>query len=153
MKVEPNVSLYRILWAEMSACAVRPYVTRRRLIFGMISCTFGSSRQMIAAPKNGTLFTKSVKHWTTSSIPLYDSMCSLSIFVTTAIVGYSIRNDRSLSSASVTNHSELPSFAFEPSVSTTPPTTVVGSNPAWPRMVATIEVVEVFPCVPETATA
>ena len=37
-------------------------------------------------------------------------MCSLSIFVTTAIVGLSIKKDLSLSSASVTNQSEPPNF-------------------------------------------
>ena len=52
------------------------------------------------------------------------------MLVTTAKVGDSIRNERSLSSASTTIRSLLPRRAFEPIAPTTPPTTTVGSRPA-----------------------
>ena len=42
-------------------------------------------------------------------------MCSASIVVTTAIVGWSVRNDPSDSSASATRKSPCPSRAFDPS--------------------------------------
>ena len=79
-------------------------------------------------------------------------MCSRSMLVTTAIVGVNIRNERSLSSASTTIKSLLPSRAFERYVRTMPPITNVGSSPAAPNTVATIDVVVVFPCEPATAT-
>ncbi len=79
-------------------------------------------------------------------------MCSRSMLVTTAKVGESIRNERSLSSASTTIRSLFPRRAFEPIAPTTPPTTTVGSRPACASTVATIEVVVVFPCEPATAT-
>ncbi len=46
----------------------------------------------------------------------------------------------------------MPSFAFEPSTFTLPPTTAVGSRPAAFSTVATIDVVVVFPCEPAIAT-
>ena len=75
------------------------------------------------------------------------------MFVTTAIVGVSLRNDPSLSSASATKRSPSPCRAFVPSALTLPPTTTVGSSPAARRTVATSEVVVVFPCEPAIVTA
>ena len=74
------------------------------------------------------------------------------MFVTTAMVGVSFKNDPSLSSASATKRSPAPSRAFEPSAFTLPPTTTVGSRPAARSTVATSEVVVVFPCDPAIVT-
>jgi hypothetical protein len=74
------------------------------------------------------------------------------MFVTTAKVGVSIKNERSLSSASTTIKSLFPKRALEPIAPTTPPTTTVGSSPACASTVAIIEVVVVLPCEPATAT-
>src|ERR1700723_521942 len=60
-------------------------------------------------------------------------MCSRSMFVTTDRIGESLRNDRSLSSASAIRYCDLPSRAFEPIASTRPPTTTVGSRPPAAR--------------------
>ena len=57
-------------------------------------------------------------------------MCSRSRLVTTARIGDSFRNERSLSSASATRYCVVPSRAFDPIASTRPPTTTVGSKPA-----------------------
>src|SRR5882762_313545 len=62
------------------------------------------------------------------------------------------RNDPSLSSASTTISRPLPSFALDPSAFSFPPTTAVGSRPAWATTVAIREVVVVFPCEPAMAT-
>ena len=78
-------------------------------------------------------------------------MCSRSRFVTTARIGESFRKDRSLSSASATRYCVVPSLAFEPSASTRPPTTTVGSKPPAASTAATIEVVVVLPCMPAIA--
>ena len=52
------------------------------------------------------------------------------MLVTTARIGDSFRNERSLSSASATRYCDLPSRALEPMASTRPPTTTVGSRSA-----------------------
>ena len=75
------------------------------------------------------------------------------MFVITAIVGNSFRNDRSLSSASATMYSPLPSRALLPKALTRPPMTAVGSSPARSSTNAIIDVVVVFPCEPATAIA
>src|SRR5438093_376812 len=62
-----------------------------------------------------------------------------------AHVGDSSRNERSLSSASSTKKSPLPKRALLPIVFRIPPTTTVGSSPARSRIVASIDVVVVFP--------
>ncbi len=72
--------------------------------------------------------------------------------VTTAIVGDSLRNDPSLSSASATRKSPWPSLALVPRAFRRPPMTMVGSSPPRARTLATMEVVVVFPWVPATAT-
>src|SRR5258708_4035176 len=66
----------------------------------------------------------------------------------TAMVGLKRRNDPSLSSASTTISRPLPSLAFEPSALSFPPTTAVGSSPAFASTVAIIEVVVVLPVRP-----
>jgi len=81
------------------------------------------------------------------------AMWSFSTFVTTAIVGFSCRNEPSDSSLSVTNHAPPPARAFEPVSTRTPPTATVGSRPAVSKIVASIAVVVVLPCVPATATS
>ena len=73
------------------------------------------------------------------------------MLVTTARIGESLRNERSLSSASATRYCDLPSRAFEPMASTRPPTTTVGSSPPAASTAATIEVVVVLPCMPAMA--
>ena len=78
-------------------------------------------------------------------------MCSRSMLVITAIAGDSLRNERSLSSASATMCSPLPSRALLPKARSRPPMTAVGSSPARSRASAIIEVVEVLPCAPATA--
>ena len=78
-------------------------------------------------------------------------MCSRSMFVMTARMGESFRNERSLSSASATRYCERPRRAFEPIASTRPPTTTVGSSPPAASTAATIEVVVVLPCIPAIA--
>ncbi len=74
------------------------------------------------------------------------------MFVMTPMVGVSLRNEPSLSSASATNRSPSPRRAFEPSALTLPPTTTVGSSPAARSTVATSEVVVVLPCEPAMRT-
>ena len=59
--------------------------------------------------------------------------------------GESIKNERSLSSASATKKSPSPSRAWAPTVFNRPPTTIVGSKPAFPRTAAIIDVVDVLP--------
>src|SRR5205807_105258 len=71
-------------------------------------------------------------------------MCSRSMLVTTDRIGESLRNDRSLSSASATRYCDLPRRAFDPMASTRPPTTTVGSSPPAARTAATIDVVVVL---------
>ena len=73
------------------------------------------------------------------------------MFVMTAIDGQSIRNDRSLSSASATMNSPLPRRALLPKALNRPPITAVGSSPARSSARAIIDVVVVFPCEPATA--
>ena len=73
------------------------------------------------------------------------------MFVTTATVGVSRRNERSLSSASTTMYSPLPRRALLPKAESLPPMTAVGSSPARSSTRATIDVVVVFPCAPATA--
>ena len=67
------------------------------------------------------------------------------------MVGESLRNDPSDSSASATRNSPWPSRALVPSPCTRPPTTTVGSKPPAPSTAATIEVVVVLPWVPAIA--
>ena len=73
------------------------------------------------------------------------------MFVTTAIVGDSLRNERSLSSASTTMYSPRPSRALLPKALSRPPITAVGSSPARSSISATIDVVVVLPCAPAIA--
>ena len=73
------------------------------------------------------------------------------MFVITAIDGHSIRNDRSLSSASATMYSPRPSRALLPNALNRPPITAVGSSPARSSTSAIIDVVVVLPCEPATA--
>src|SRR5580765_3302159 len=73
------------------------------------------------------------------------------MFVITAIVGNSFRNERSLSSASATISSPRPSRALLPNALSRPPMTAVGSSPARSSTSAIIDVVVVFPCEPATA--
>src|SRR5256886_8724291 len=86
-----------------------------------------------------------------SSSEVYWSRCSRSIVVTTATTGASMRKLRSLSSASTTKYSPLPSRAVVPIWLTFPPITNVGSRCAAASTEATIEVVVVLPCAPATA--
>ena len=73
------------------------------------------------------------------------------MLVTTAMMGESIRNEPSLSSASATRYSPWPRRALLPSARSLPPTTTVGSRPASRSTVATSDVVVVLPCVPAMA--
>src|SRR4051794_20007716 len=73
------------------------------------------------------------------------------MLVITAIVGNSFRNERSLSSASATMNSPLPSRALLPKALSRPPITAVGSRPQRSSTTAIIEVVVVLPCAPATA--
>jgi len=75
-----------------------------------------------------------------------------STLVITAMAGDRRRKDPSLSSASTTISRPFPSFALDPSAFSFPPTTAVGSRPAWATTVAIREVVVVFPCEPAMAT-
>jgi len=76
------------------------------------------------------------------------------MLVTTARMGESFRNEPSLSSDSTTRNWLWPSRAFEPPMDCSrPPTTTVGSWPAWLNMVASIEVVVVLPWLPATGDA
>jgi len=81
------------------------------------------------------------------------SMCSGSMLVTTATVGKSWRKEPSLSSASATRNSLCPRRALLSKMFNRPPTTAVGSTPAWCSSTAIMEVVLVLPWVPVTATA
>ena len=72
--------------------------------------------------------------------------------MTTAMVGGSSKKVPSLSSASATMNSPLPSLAFVPQALSLPPMTTVGSRPPRASTVETIEVVVVFPCAPATRT-
>jgi hypothetical protein len=72
--------------------------------------------------------------------------------VTTAISGSRARNVPSLSSASITSHCPLSQTAFVPISLTSPPIRKLGRSPASTRMRASIDVVVVFPWVPDTAT-
>ncbi len=74
------------------------------------------------------------------------------MFVTTATVGDSFRNEPSLSSASATRNSPCPSLALLPMPFNLPPITTVGSSLPSPRTLATRDVVVVFPCAPATNT-
>src|SRR3990172_2555016 len=74
------------------------------------------------------------------------------MFVTTAMVGDSLRKLPSLSSASATRNSPCPSLAFVPRLFSLPPMTTVGSMLPAASTVATIEVVVVLPCAPAMAT-
>ena len=65
----------------------------------------------------------------------------------------SLRNDRSLSSASATMYSLAPSRALLPKARSAPPITAVGSRPARSSTSAIIDVVVVLPCAPPTAIA
>ena len=78
-------------------------------------------------------------------------MCSRSMFVITAMDGDSFRNERSLSSASTTMYSPLPSRALLPNALSRPPMTAVGSSPARSSTSAAIEVVVVLPWAPAMA--
>ena len=69
-----------------------------------------------------------------------------------AAAGANMRNEPSLSSASATNSSPLPSSAPRPVSARTPPITYDGSAPSSRSTVVSMEVVVVLPCVPATAT-
>ena len=71
--------------------------------------------------------------------------------VTTAMVGESLRNEPSDSSASATRNSPWPRRAFSPRPWIRPPTTTVGSRPPAASTAATMEVVVVLPWVPAMA--
>ena len=73
------------------------------------------------------------------------------MFVTTAIAGSSKANEPSDSSASVTNHGEVPSWAFASSVRSMPPSTRLASMPPTRNTACVMAVVVVFPCVPQIA--
>jgi hypothetical protein len=73
------------------------------------------------------------------------------MFVITAIDGHSIRNDRSLSSASATMYSPRPSRALLPNARNLPPMTASGSRPPRASTNAIIDVVVVLPWAPATA--
>src|SRR5687768_10778404 len=73
------------------------------------------------------------------------------MFVITAIDGHSIRNERSLSSASATMYSPRPSRAPLPNAFSLPPITASGSRPLRSSTNAIIDVVVVLPCAPATA--
>ena len=79
------------------------------------------------------------------------SRWSASMFVTTATVGDSARNERSYSSASTTYSRSPPARRFPSHAATRPPTSAVGSRPAAASAVAVITVVVVLPCVPAIA--
>ena len=74
------------------------------------------------------------------------------MFVTTAIVGSSSRNEASLSSASATMKSPRPSRTLVPELRMLPPIATVGSRLASSMISAISPVVVVLPCVPATAT-
>ena len=78
-------------------------------------------------------------------------MWSASMLVTTAMMGWSSRNEASLSSASATRYSPAPSLAFVPAPSSRPPMTNVGSSPPAASRLATRLVVVVLPWAPATA--
>ncbi len=71
--------------------------------------------------------------------------------MTTATSGSSSANEPSDSSASVTNHGEVPSCAFVFSVPSIPPKINPASIPPARRTACVIAVVVVFPCVPQIA--
>ena len=73
------------------------------------------------------------------------------MLVTTAIAGCSSKNEPSDSSLSVMNQFPPPARALLPVSTRTPPTATVGSSPPRSKMVASIAVVVVLPCVPATA--
>jgi hypothetical protein len=73
------------------------------------------------------------------------------MLVTSARAGESLRNERSLSSASTTIDWPRPSRALLPKALNRPPITAVGSSPARSSTSATIEVVEVLPWAPAMA--
>ncbi len=81
------------------------------------------------------------------------SRWSASTLVTTASSGRYARNERSLSSASATKMSPVPSCAFAPDSFRLPPMANDGSAPQCCSATVSIEVVVVLPWVPETATA
>src|SRR5450755_138326 len=66
--------------------------------------------------------------------------------------GVSRKKDASLSSASATTTSPEPRRAFAPRSFTSPPMSTVGAKPPASSTAATMDVVVVLPCVPETAT-
>ncbi len=85
-----------------------------------------------------------------SGVPKW-SRCSSSMLVTMAMAGERRRKLPSDSSASATRYSLWPKRALLPKARSFPPTTMVGSQPATSRTVATSEVVVVLPCEPATA--
>ena len=78
-------------------------------------------------------------------------MWSASMVVITATSGFRRRKLPSLSSASATSQSLLPSRALAPAASSWPPITKVGSSPPAASTLASSEVVVVLPWVPATA--
>ncbi len=107
----------------------------------------------IARPAGGT-FSMNVANCARSlGSSASDAMWSFSMLVTIATVGLRCRNEPSDSSASVTNHGPLPARALLPVSTRTPPTATVGSSPARSKIVASMPVVVVLPCVPATATS
>ncbi len=73
------------------------------------------------------------------------------MLVITAKEGDNARKEPSLSSASATITSPSPSLALLPILASLPPITIVGSSPPDARTVAIMEVVVVFPWLPDTA--
>ena len=86
-----------------------------------------------------------------SSKSLKKSRWSASIFNITPILGKKCRKLFVYSHASVTKYSDLPTRIFQPIAFKMPPTEIVGSSSPSNRMCDIIEVVVVFPCVPEIA--
>ena len=75
------------------------------------------------------------------------------MFVTIATSGEYARKDASLSSASTTKMSPVPSWAPEPEVARSPPIANEGSSPQCCSATVSIDVVEVLPAVPVTAAS
>ena len=120
----------------------------RQLKESVISLVLSMSPFITRVPSSGRRFANFLKECLMSFRSLKKSRWSASILVITLIFGKKLRKLFVYSQASVTKYSDLPTLIFPPISLKIPPIERVGSTSASKRILASIEVVVVLPCVP-----
>ena len=113
----------------------------------------GISWLIISMPLSSSFWANKWNEWRISSKFLKKSRWSSSTFKIMPLVGNKDRKLFVYSHAYVRKISELPTRILPPMDSSMPPIEIVGSVSAFNSISEIIDVVVVFPCVPDTAIA